>query len=102
VTGRQFSALFQESIKNILENVGVTFAVRIRQGAPGNAGQSEMIPFTVLALEAYLNIPKTRETLCLSKQQHQQLLPAGKPLGVPVAVVTIYAFLETVLTNELH
>jgi len=41
-------------------------------------------------------------SLCLGKQQHKQLLPAGKTLGVSITFMTINTFFETVLTNELH
>jgi len=102
VPGREIAALLQKSVKHLLEDIGVPVGVRVRQRTSGNAGQPEMIPLARMASQADLNIAETAQPLRLGKQERQQLLPAGKPLDIPVAVMPINALFELVPTYELH
>jgi len=61
-----------------------------------------MIPLSLVASQTDFNVTETHMSLGLSKQQHEQLLPACKSLRVLVSLMLIDTFFELVLTNELH
>jgi hypothetical protein len=61
-----------------------------------------MIPFHVLAPQAYCYVPQTLQTSGLRIKQNDKLLPATESLRVFIASVTLNALLETLTRNKLQ
>ena len=102
VPGRKVATLLHKRIEHLFEDIGVTFVICISQGAPSNSGQAKMVTLLVMAPKADPNITEAGQSLRLSEQQNQQLLPAAETLGVTVTTILINTLFEPVLTNELH
>jgi len=102
VFGSKFTALIQKSIKGITKNIGTTIIVGIRQGALCNAGESEMIPFMIMASHTNLYVTETVQSFRLSKQKRNDLLPTGEPFDVFVSLKAINTPFEIITRKKLQ
>jgi len=100
--GRQFPTFFHHRIKRVPENIGVAVVIGVAQGALRHRFQPQMIPLLLVAFQTYFNVTETTQMPRLGKNQHEQLLPTGKPFRVSVSRIAVNTFLKPITTNELH
>ena len=105
VEGRDGSASIDGVVQNLqmqLNSTDVQIAALEAQAAETTRRISTLQQAVAAAPEVEAAFNSLTRDYDVTRQQYQQLLPARKPLGIPVAVIAINTLFEPELTNELQ
>src|SRR3990172_12348200 len=83
-------------IKQILKYLKAPFVIGIREGAPVNAGEPQVVPTGLIGLQSRYDVPDTVFLLDLREQNCDILMPRRIGLDVPVSLVLFYGFFELI------
>ena len=83
-------------IEQILKYLKVSFVVGIREGAPMNAGEPQVIPARLIGFQSRYDIPDAVFLLDLREQNRDILVPGRIGLDVSVTLVLLYGFFELI------
>src|SRR3990170_5880957 len=93
---RQVLAAREKMIKQILKYLKAPLVVGIREGAPVNAGEPQVIPSGLVSLQSRYDVPDAVFLLDLGEQNRDILLPRRIGLDVSVPLVPLYGFFELI------
>ena len=93
---RQVLAAREKMIKQILKYPKTPLVVGIREGAPVNAGEPQVVPSGLVSLQSRYDVPDTVFLLDLGEQDRDILVPRRIRLDVSVSLVLLYGFFELI------